>query len=415
MIDKFLSQVNESGQEVPFAGIPRDEHNVNNCSQIPTEEVKQDLLAFPEINAGVAGHFAEAYAAISEAPYHFYTMIYLACLGACLAGKIELKTLLKVQPRLYIILLGASGRGRKSTPLAITTEFFNDLTNSFGLMHNANSGEGLGVFLAKHPSTLLNYDEFAGFVSKAGSKHNTLLGTVTSLFEKNQYQTATKDKQLLIENAYLSMVAACTTDTWERCWNADFTAIGLVNRLFLVPGHMDKLVSIPPRLPLNTWLTLRDRTTAIIRVAEVVREYGLTKEAEAMYDEWYHNGLDHKSLHAIRLDAYALRFMMLLAVARGDELIGPEIVTDAIRLADWQHKVRQQYDPFDADNEMARVEQKIRRALHEQPRTRRELQQYTNASRTGLWIWKSALDNLMANEEVVYDPETKKYHRENEV
>jgi hypothetical protein len=379
------------------------------------EQVKDDPLAFPRINAGVAGHFAEAYSAISEAPYHFYLMVYLACLGASLAGKIVLKSLLKVQPRLYIILLGVSGRGRKSTPISIGVEFFQNLIPDFGLMHNANSGEGLGVFLAKHPSTLLNYDEFAGFVSKAGSKHNTLLGTVTSLFEKNQYQTATKDKQLLIENAYLSMVAACTTDTWERCWNTDFTAIGLVNRLFLVPGHMDRLVAIPPRLPLNIWRTLRDNTTAIIRVAEVVREYGLTEEAEAMYNEWYHHGLDHKSLHAVRLDAYALRFMMLLAVARGDELIGPEIVTDAIGLVDWQHRVRQMYDPLDADNEMARVEQRIRRALQEKPRIRRELQQYTNASRTGLWIWKNALDNLIANDEVGYDPETKKYHRKDEV
>lgn len=406
-----LVRLHDAG-ELPFS---IDGGNGTSGEPMPAPADEADPLAFPDINAGIAGEFADAYASISEAPRHFYLMVYLACLGACLAGKIELKSLLKVQPRLYIVLLGASGRGRKSTPLAITTEFFSDLTDSFGLMHNANSGEGLGVFLQKHPSTLLNYDEFAGFVSKAGSKGNTLLGTVTSLFEKNQYQTATKDKQLLIPHAYLSMVAACTTDTWERCWNADFTAIGLVNRLFLVPGHMETLVPIPPRLPLDTWRTLRDNTTAVIRVAEAVREYGLTQEAGEMYDNWYRNGLDHQSLHSVRLDAHALRLMLLLAACRGHEDIGIEVVTDAIKLADWQHKVRQQYDPLDADNEMARVEQRIRRALAVKPRTLRELQQYTHAQRSGLWIWKNALENLITNDEIAYSPATKKYAIKNEV
>ena len=386
------------------------ERNVTNWSQIPAEEVKEDPLAFPKINAGVAGRFAEAYSAISEAPYQFYLMVFLAFLGAFLAGKITLKSLLKVQSRLFLILLGASGRGRKSTPISIVGDFFQNLIPDFGLMHNANSGEGLGVFLEKNPSTVLVFDEFASFVSKASQKNNTLLGAVTSFFEKNQYQTATKDKQLLIEDAYLSMVAACTTDTWERCWTSDFTAIGLVNRLFIIPGNMEKLVPIPPRLPLEKLRTLQDNTLAVIRHAEAVKEYELTEEGKALYDTWYREGLDHKSLHSIRLDAYALRFMMLLAVARGDETIQLDTVRDAIKLADWQHLVRQQYDPLDADTEIAKIEQRIRRTLSIKPRTLRELQQATHAQRSGLWIWKNALENLRQNEEVAYDATTKKYH-----
>ena len=214
-------------------------------------------IIFPDINAGVANDFSDAYAEITEAPRHFYLMAFLACLGSILSDCIRIRTILKVNPRLYLIFLGVSGRGRKSTPINLTSSFFKDLLPDFSLMHHANSGEGLGVFLEKHPCTLLVFDEFMGFVSKAGQKGNTLLGTVTSLFEKNEYQTATKDKQLLIENANLSLLAACTTDTWERCWSVDFTAIGLVNRLFLVPGNMDKLVPIPPEMNVSQWQTLR--------------------------------------------------------------------------------------------------------------------------------------------------------------
>jgi hypothetical protein len=376
---------------------------------IQKSETDNDLLKFPIIDAGVAGVFADAYSEISEAPRHFYLMIFLACLGAYLSQKITLKTLLKIQTRIFLILLGASGRGKKSTPINIATEFFNALLPEMGIMYNANSGEGLGVYLEKHPSALLVFDEFAGFVSKATQKGNTLLGAVTSFFESNQYQTATKDKQLLIENAYLSMVAASTVTTWERIWSPDFTAIGLINRLFLVPGGMEKLVSIPPRLPLDQWKYLRDETMQAIRVAERVREYDLTDEARDRYDIWYREELDHKSLHSIRLDTYALRLMLLLTIARQEEMIDLKAVEDAIALASWQHEVRQQYDPLDCDNESAKIEERIRRTLRLGARSARDLQRVTHANRSGLWLWKNALENLLGNGEVWFDPTTKLY------
>jgi hypothetical protein len=276
-------------------------------------------------------------------------------------------------------------------------------------MHHANSGEGLGVWLEKVPRTLLAYDEFMGFVSKAIQKGNTLLGTVTTLFEKNQYQTATKDKQLVIENAYLSMLAACTEDTWQRCWHPDFTAIGLVNRLFLVSGGMEKLVPIPPMLDVSRWKGLLQDTRFIVKHARLIREYALTPEAERLYDQWYRNTLDHKSIHSVRLDTYALRLMLLLAISDERFAIDEEIANDTVQLVTWEHAVRQQLDPIDADNEMAKVEIRIRRELSKGPRQLRTLQQGTQAHRTGLWLWKNALANLQGNDEVSYDPKSKTY------
>ncbi|OPY72239.1 MAG: hypothetical protein A4E63_01272 [Syntrophorhabdus sp. PtaU1.Bin050] len=377
--------------------------------QTATPESIIDPLAFPDIMTGAAGEFASTYSNISEAPKHFYFMAYLTCLGSVLSGDVRLKSLLTVQPRLYTIFLGASGRGRKSTPISITAEFFQNAFQDFGLMHHANSGEGLGVFLEKSPNTLLVYDEFMGFVSKAIQKGNTLLGTVTTLFEKNQYQTATKDKQLLIENAYLSILGACTEDTWQRCWHPDFTAIGLVNRLFLVSGGMEKLVPIPPMLDVSTWKNLLDNLRTTVRQARLVREYALTSEAERRYDQWYRNELDHKSIHSVRLDTYALRFMLLLAISNGCVEIDEAIVNDTIKLITWEHHIRQQLDPIDADTEMAKVEIRIRRELSKGPQVLRTLQQKTHAQRTGLWLWKTAMTNLQGNEEVFYDPKSKTY------
>jgi hypothetical protein len=85
------------------------------------------------------------------------------------------------------------------------------------------------------------------------------------------------------------------------------------------------------------------------------------------------------------------------------------VVADAIKLVNWQHKVRQLYDPIDCDNEMAKCEARIRRALSTGAKTLRELQQSTNARRSGLWLWKTALENLRRNDEIVYEPQSKKF------
>ncbi len=375
-----------------------------------TKAVKQAVtLTFPDIMTGVAGAFAKAYAAISESPVHFYYLAWLTCLGAYLSGKITLNTLLDVQTRLYMLFLGPSGRGRKSTPITITTQFFQEVIDDFSLMYHCNSGEGLGVHLEKFPWTILVYDEFLAFVSKAIQKGNTLLGTVTTLFEKNTYQTATKDKQLVIKNAHLSILGACTTDTWERCWERDFTAIGLNNRLFLAYGTMETYVSIPPRLDIETWKHLRDELRDVKRHALYVKEFTLTPGAFALYDDWYKNKLDHKSLHSVRLDTYALRFMLLLAVNEFRTNIDEGIVEKVIKLVEWEHLVRQQLDPIDADSEMAKMEIRIRRVLSTGPKSMRELQQKTNYKRSGIWVWKAALDNLTGNEEVTFDKKSKMY------
>jgi hypothetical protein len=383
-------------------------HEKKDESQPPRRE--ETLIFPPDIMSGVAGHFADAYGDITEAPKPFYYICYLVCLGSYLSGKISLNTLLNVQPRLYVILLGPSGRGRKSTPITITTDFFHEIFEDFSIMHHAGSGEGLGVHLEKKRNTLLCYDEFLGFVSKAMQKGNTLLGTVTTLFEKNAYQTATKDKQLIINDAHLAMVGACTIDTWQRCWEADFTAIGLNNRLFLVPGVMEKYVSLPPRLEVELWKLLRDELRQCISKALSTREYVLTQEAFALYDEWYRETLDHKSIHSVRLDQYALRFMLLFAVNESKAKIDVPIVKAVIELVEWQHKVRQQYDPIDVDNESAKIETRIRRVLTSWGSlTKRELQQKTGAARSGKWLWNTALENLTKDEEVRFNQKGKYY------
>ena len=119
----------------------------------------------------------------------------------------------------------------------------------------------------------------------------------------------------------------------------------------------------------------------------------ITESAKQIYSEWYHDL--EKSVHAQRLEAYALRLMCLLTVNDLKTEVDDEIVKKVTELCNWQLKVRKLFTPVDADNKMAIMEEKIRRQLESTGGlTRRELSQYSNAHRSGIWIFNNALSNL---------------------
>jgi hypothetical protein len=104
-----------------------------------------------------------------------------------------------------------------------------------------------------------------------------------------------------------------------------------------------------------------------------------------------------------------MRFMALLAVNELKAEVDEEIVTKAIRLADWQLEVRRLHDPIDAENTTAKIEEKIRRQLRTGPKTERELKQKTNAHRNGLWFFNMAMKNLTNAREMIWDRKVKQW------
>jgi hypothetical protein len=50
---------------------------------------------------------------------------------------------------------------------------------------------------------------------------------------------------------------------------------------------------------------------------------------------------------------------------------------------------------------MAKMEEKVRRSLKSGSMTERQLQQRTNAHRSGLWIFNTAIKNLERNGEIM--------------
>ena len=382
--------------------------NENPIQTPPPPSSLNDDNTFPKhVMSGAAGHFAELYSNYMEAPVEFFYMAYLTCLGSILTGKVTLLSEIAPQPRLYTILLGESADDRKSTAIKKTVGFFTEVYPDFPISWGIGSAEGMQKKIQSSVKLLLCLDEFKSFVSKCSIQSSVLLPCVTTLFESNDYENQTKNSHIQLIDAHLSLLSASTVPTYEHAWKSSFTDIGFNNRLFIVPGHGKKRFSLPTVIPEREKEIDRSYLNGILHLAEKGLELSITSNGRSLYHEWY-MGLE-KSIHTKRLDTYALKFMILLSVSDFKIKIDEKTVKKAISLVNWQLEMRRQYDPIDAESNIAKMEEKIRRKLKQRPMTERELRQYTNANRNGLWVFNMALDNLKRAQDVVFDSSSRKF------
>jgi hypothetical protein len=367
---------------------------------------------FPEqVISGLAGIFAQTYGSYLEPPDHFFYMSFLTMFGLAVSDQLHLEAQRKPQPRLYTILLGESANARKSTAMDETDKFFREFftIDDFEVCRGAASGEGIAKLMTENPKVLLYYDELNVFVSKANIKNSTLLSATTTLFESNEYANQTSKNPTIIENGLVSMLAASTTDTYSDLFDPKFINIGFNNRLFLVPGDSNKCFPVPEPIPYEKNEDISKHLNNCLQLIEHNPVISIDKNAVAKWKEFYKT-LKGSSPYAKRLDTYGLRLMPLLAVNDMKSSVDTETVDKIISLIDWQHNVRKIYDPIDAEGKIAKMEEKIRRAfLSQNVWKKRDLQLKVNYNKPGIWVWETAVKNLVNNEELNFDVISKTY------
>lgn len=374
-------------------------------SDVSTSE--HDLLIFPDIMSGAAGNFATIYGSHLEPARHFFYMAYLTCLGNLISGIVSLASEVLSPGRLFTLLLGESADDRKSTAISKTVKFFREAITDFSVCHGVGSAEGLVKTLTEHPRLLLVYDEFKAFVSKSKIESSVLLPCVTTLFESDWYENVTVKRTLSIDGADLSMLAACTLDTYETIFDQSFLAIGFPNRLFLCPGKSSRKYAFPARISDQDKLSLKKDLREVLLHATKHPEICITDPARDIYQDWYL--AIPGSLHSKRIDTYSLRLMQLLVVNENKSVVDEDIIAKVIALSNWQLAVRRRHDPVDADSVMARMEEKIRRVLASGSKKKRDLQRAVHSDRVGIWYFDTAINNLQKSEEIKYDEKSKRY------
>jgi hypothetical protein len=320
---------------------------------------------------GVGRAFATLYAQYLESPMAFFYFVFLTYFGALIAKKVTLETELRPEPRLYTVVIGESADTRKSTALRTVDTFFHSLGPPWepSVLFGVGSAEGLAAEVKERPELILHYDEFKSFVDKAKNEHSVALPMVTTLFERGEYDNRTKSERVSVRGASLSLVAACTADTYATMFDQRFFAIGLLNRLWLVSDRSMSRIAVPQMIPERAVeglrLAVKERLAALDTAYECngLRPvaYRLTPAALDLFRAWY--AKREGSIFERRLDTYAHRLMVLLAATTGKTVVDEETVAAVITLLRYQLHVRRECDPVDAENTIAALEEKVRRAL----------------------------------------------------
>jgi hypothetical protein len=347
---------------------------------------------------GSLGDLAKVLGAGKEMPEAFIFAAGLTVIGAMTSGRLfAAKSGLESDTRLYTALVGASGDAKKSSAVRETIRFFEALCNNHLplISMGVGSAEGLAQLLEKNRNILLFYDELRSFIDKSRAQGSVLLPMITSLYEQHDWDNATKRKSIEIRGANLSLIGCCTTETYEHMWSSEAVAIGLPNRLFIVTAPSKPRVAWPQPPDPIALDKIRIRMTQQLLQAD--RKLAITSDGLAAWESWY--GSLPQSPHAKRLDTIGRRLMLILALTTDKEQIDRETVATVCQILNYELAVRQQTDPIDAEGTIARLEEKIRRALRlaRQRMTQNELRRKTNADRSGLWAFKAAMANLVGS------------------
>ncbi len=385
-------------------------------AELPQVPFQVGLVWPTWVMSGAAGKFAQTYGEYLETPPAFLYTSYLTLIGHLLSDKITLDSELRPQPRLYTVLLGESADDRKSTAINQVTRFFSQSIdpNDLNLILGVGSAEGLAkAFTSEKPQVLLVLDELKALVQKCKIDGSVLLPCINTLFEANQFHSLTKNRDIKIDDAQLCLLAASTLDTYANMFTGQFLDIGFLNRLFIVIGGADRRFSIPRPIPEAIKVSLRGDLQAVLdHVANLTAAgpyaFPLTPQARTIFDAWYFG--QERSVFTKRLDAYGHRLMPLLAVNDLKPEIDAVIAQKVVALLIYQLEARRQADPIDADNAVARLEEKIRRLLRPASLGKRELERRGHKTRVGSWSWNTALQGLTRNGEVSFDGKTGLYH-----
>ena len=393
-------------------------------------------LTFPERGyIGVASKFAELYSRAYESPKEFFYVDLLVLIGTLISGRVRTDVDIDAQPRLYALKVAPSGWPRKSSSTQAARKFLlaalerqkaSVHLDEDSIVSGVGSAEGLarvlsprdiGLGLETTRRTTLIFDEFRRFESKARIEGSALRPAVNELYETNQYTNVIKSESIHVVDGHLGFLSNTTEENFQNLLDPNEAKdIGFLNRFFIVVGKSTKRIPRPiaPRReesePIHSELAGYFAELPHLTIEGKSSEERLihfTREAESIWDDWYMTLEQDET--TVRLDTIGLRLMGLLAFTSGRYEIDVDLVRSVLAILEYERHVRTLYRPNAGTNPFARMEEKIRRALHRSPLSDRDLRRNTNADRDGLNIYNKAKSTLITAKEIVSDPKNKTY------
>lgn len=331
------------------------------------EEAKKEEVEFRDMlpKTGFIGAYMK-YTDRQESPGSYHFWVAATVLSATIQRRAWVsKGIYNVYPNIFLILVGPSGRCRKSRAMRLGLELVQDFdwineiadkTSPEAFLQAMMDGTVKMSGVSAGPGTSANINLGGTITANTGFIRTTelgvflnrqtytsgMVGILTDLFDcpdKFQYITRTK-KPIVLNNVAVTFLGA-TTPKWLAT-NLPEGAFegGFMSRFVLVVKHVrDRHISFPEEVPQAERTALKD---TLIRIHKNFRgNIPLQNNARNWFDSWYTSGTadiienEEMSGFAERKPDYVIKLALLLAASEERDHITIEDLHNAKKIFDW--------------------------------------------------------------------------------
>ncbi|MGH2507244.1 MAG: bifunctional DNA primase/polymerase [Ktedonobacteraceae bacterium] len=308
-------------------------------------------------------------------------------------------------PTVYLGLISPFGKFFKSSSaedgfdyfkLAGLTDFASPhLKNADGksLISSPGSPEGFELEMARLGCNngIMYYDELGRFVKKAGIDGSSLTQSMLTIYESGLFQNLIKKKtesfSFKPRSYFFSWIWCTTDDAFPKYWSKlEAVSSGLNDRCFFLLSPVKEL-ALTPRV--NVDVSAGAATTKE-RITTAVRQQIFPVS---------HDDLQHfsKGISDPRSLSLFEKFALAFAVDLGLDAIDGECYERARALVDYRQQVMNMLPLFEADNELAAIQQSMVHVLQQNSGTMkyRDWTRKLNLNRKGTWLAGNAEQGLI--------------------
>lgn len=325
-----------------------------------------------------------------------------------------------IYPNLGVILVGPSGRVRKTTACNLAIELYQAVGGNV-LADKVTPESFIEAFRDETEAIGLIYaPELAVFLGK--QKYNEgMIPMLTRLMDNpDHWKSATIMRgEVELHNVGLTFLGASTLDWIQTAIPKDAFGGGFMSRLiFIVQERTPRVFSEPPPKDEKLRRSLLNR----LRQMTLVRgEFKRTDEAFAWWDKWYKRLTDrvadnkHFAGYLARVPEQAWRIAMILAISEGQKsgelVIGVTHFQQAVKILEWvEHMLPNAFDQM-SENVAGQDQMSIIQMLKKNGgvMTHSELLR-RNSRRMNKDTFKKYMDTLRESSLVEYDYKVKQYY-----
>jgi len=335
---------------------------------------KSVTLAFPlHIICGIAKTFVDLYSSIRETPPEILWLAFVTYFGNLISPYVKLDCK-SSEARFYSVAIGSSARTRKSSGQDAAKELF-EAVKEPGQQIIAGFGSVEGLMKLLHHKeewkdkpeilpAILHLDEMNQLATKVNISGSAGVSPLHRLFDSHDYDhPLAAGNEYCVRNAYLSMIGASTLDDFQKSWGCQQADAGFFSRLFVVIADANKRIPRPLDPDPEEFNVLVQKIRDVANnLKNQPRTITLTPDAEHLWTEFYTSVIGPEP-EWNRIDTYGLRFMAMQTILREEEQVTVDNVRDAIELLQYEVAARRAVSPVIAENDAARMEELIRRAL----------------------------------------------------